>query len=217
MTTNNDAKHEARIAAYQELCTSYHKIADFRAKLLGLLPLASGTGIYLLASAGQSPYYGAIGSFGFLITLGLYFYEIRGIQRCNALIEIGKHFEKTLGVEGQFILRPKPVRFVNRFRSHSHEADRAKSDEAGWLSEEAARLLSGVSIGTTEAARVIYPAVLGAWAFLTVFSTGMLLLASMTAVIVFLIGFFSSFFLKLDVTYDELKALQRGPADKFED
>jgi hypothetical protein len=46
-------------AAYQELCHSYRAIDDFRAKLLGFLPLATGTGIFLhrlepLAEAGGS-------------------------------------------------------------------------------------------------------------------------------------------------------------------
>lgn len=31
-------------AAYQELCSSYHAIDDFRAKLLGFLPLATAGG-----------------------------------------------------------------------------------------------------------------------------------------------------------------------------
>ncbi len=33
---------------YEEVCRSYQAIADFRAKLIGLLPLASGAGIFLL-------------------------------------------------------------------------------------------------------------------------------------------------------------------------
>ena len=35
-------------AAYQQLCSSYHAIDDFRAKLLGFLPLATGTGLFLV-------------------------------------------------------------------------------------------------------------------------------------------------------------------------
>jgi hypothetical protein len=34
--------------AYQEFCNSYRAIDDFRAKLLGFLPLATWTGIFLL-------------------------------------------------------------------------------------------------------------------------------------------------------------------------
>jgi hypothetical protein len=35
-------------AAYTEVCQSYERIDDFRAKLLGFLPLVSGTGLFLL-------------------------------------------------------------------------------------------------------------------------------------------------------------------------
>lgn len=33
---------------YKELCSSYRAVDDFRGKLLGFLPLASGTGVFLL-------------------------------------------------------------------------------------------------------------------------------------------------------------------------
>ena len=35
-------------AVYQELCTTYRAIDDFRAKLLGFLPLVSGAGVFVL-------------------------------------------------------------------------------------------------------------------------------------------------------------------------
>src|SRR5215204_2208982 len=45
-----DEQDENRRVVYQELCNSYRAIDDFRAKLLGFLPLATGTGIFLLVS-----------------------------------------------------------------------------------------------------------------------------------------------------------------------
>lgn len=41
-------KNENLRLAYQQVCSSHNAIADFRAKLLGFLPLASGAGIFLL-------------------------------------------------------------------------------------------------------------------------------------------------------------------------
>ncbi len=41
-------KPEDAVKIYNELCTSYRAIDDFRAKLLGLIPLVTGTGISLL-------------------------------------------------------------------------------------------------------------------------------------------------------------------------
>lgn len=43
-----DPQRNNLATGYQELCNSYRAIDDFRAKLLGFLPLATGTGIFLL-------------------------------------------------------------------------------------------------------------------------------------------------------------------------
>ena len=43
-----DGSKSAFLAAYSEVCKSYHAIDDFRMKLLGALPLASLVGIFLL-------------------------------------------------------------------------------------------------------------------------------------------------------------------------
>jgi hypothetical protein len=70
--------------AYDEICISYRSIDDFRAKLLGFLPLATWTGIFLLfnkipnATQDIKYFVGAIGVFGFSSTLGLFLYEIMG-------------------------------------------------------------------------------------------------------------------------------------------
>jgi hypothetical protein len=124
---------------YGELCTSYHAIDDFRAKLLGFLPLASGTGIVLLLDDKTAAYknaLGAIGVFGFVITIGLFAYELYGLKKCHALIWVGKHLEAKLHVDGHFIYRP--------------------------------RELCGV-INEPFAAGIIYPAVMAAWIYLALY------------------------------------------------
>jgi hypothetical protein len=124
--------------AYQELCTSYRAIDNFRTALLGLLPLASLTGIFLLYNNNKEitsetlRVLGSFGLFGFAVTLGLFLFEIYGIRKCHALIDAGKRFEELLGVEGQFTLRPRAVIGV---------------------------------INEPFASGIIYPAVLAAWAF----------------------------------------------------
>jgi hypothetical protein len=40
--------HDEELKVYDQLCISYRAIDDFRAKLLGFLPLVSGSGIFLL-------------------------------------------------------------------------------------------------------------------------------------------------------------------------
>jgi hypothetical protein len=135
-------------ALYGRVCDSYHAVDDFRMKLLGLLPVATGTGVFLLLSGkadlihnsdeGLSQALGAIGIFGFLFTLGLYTYELFGIKKCHYLIETGKRLEARLGIRGQFRSRPQYV--------------------AGFLNEPFA-------------SSVIYPASMAAWLFLAVFFT----------------------------------------------
>jgi hypothetical protein len=132
----------SRTAAYERVCESYHAVDDFRTKLLGFLPVATGTGVFLLLS-GKSDLIGtdtsrvrhslsAIGAFGFLFTLGLFAYELFGIKKCHYLIEAGKQLEADLEVEGQFTSRPRSL--------------------AGLVNEPFA-------------SAVIYPACLAAWIF----------------------------------------------------
>lgn len=128
------------IKVYDQLCQSYRAIDDFRAKLLALLPLATGGGIFLLVGdrtrvEAINPYLPAIGLFGFVVTLGLFFYEIYGIRKCHALIEAGIQLERSLGItDGQFRKRPRNVLYL---------------------------------INEPFATGVIYPAVLAGWMFLT--------------------------------------------------
>jgi YVTN family beta-propeller protein len=107
MTANDPA---LMTTAYERVCDSYQAFDDFRTKLLGLLPTATGTGVFMLLS-GESDLLdshkcggplGAIGAVGFLFTLGLFAYELYGIKKCYCLIETGKRLELEFGIAGQF-------------------------------------------------------------------------------------------------------------------
>ena len=93
---------------YQETCKSHGAIADFRAKLLALLPLASGAGVFVLlgkVNDDNQTFLVPIGLFGIAVTFGLLMYELRGIEDCTMLRERAKMMEKRLGVpadESQF-------------------------------------------------------------------------------------------------------------------
>jgi hypothetical protein len=103
---------EALLGAYEEICKSYHAIDDFRMKLLGLLPLASLLGIFGLSNeslfAPNEPMSRElitfIGIFAAAFTLALFIYEIRGILRCNDLIQRGRGIESLLKIKGQFFV-----------------------------------------------------------------------------------------------------------------
>lgn len=135
-----DQQTENLRMAYRELCTSYRAIDDFRTKLLGFLPLATGTGIFLLVTDEAKTrfvqeYSWTIGVFGFFITLGLFLFELYGIKKCTALICAGRQLEDVLLKirNGQFEKRPLGVLGI---------------------------------INEPLAAGIIYPAVLAAWTFL---------------------------------------------------
>ena len=149
-------------AVYQETCKSYHAIDDFRAKLLGVLPLVSGGGLVVLLKdvkldAGQAKYLLPIGFLGAVVTLGLFAYEIYGIRKCHALIQAGRDLERSLKICGHFRTRPREV--------------------AHFIDEPFA-------------AGMIYPAVLAAWTYVAlVAALSSPLLTDAISVVVFLVGF----------------------------
>jgi hypothetical protein len=137
--TVTEAKPDSQLltAAYEATCFSYHRIDDFRAKLLALLPIVSGAGIFILLrdGIGERPrdITAAAAIFGLLVSVGLYFYELRGVQRCIRLATVAKSLESAMAIKGQFTEWPHSVgRFINE----------------------------------PIAAATIYPAVLAAWVYL---------------------------------------------------
>jgi predicted ester cyclase len=116
-TTEEWPTRETLVAEYQEICKSHEAIADFRGRLLGLLPLASGTGIFLLVyrqpAADSSGFLVAAGLFGAVVTLGLYLYEKRGMSECLLLRERGAALECRLRLSPDVArFRNNPSRFV---------------------------------------------------------------------------------------------------------
>jgi hypothetical protein len=111
-----------QLKGYEELCRSYHAIDSFRSQLLGFLPLVSGGGVFLLLNEAftdsaklkvAQPLFYPIGLFGFVTSLGLFFFELYGIRKCHALIEAGTRMECLLTIKGgQFEKRPRGVFYV---------------------------------------------------------------------------------------------------------
>lgn len=137
-TELSEVRCAALRAIYEELCKSHDGVSEFRAKLLALLPLASGTGLFAVINIDQVQkleHLLAIGIFGGLVALALYLYEIRGIQRCEILTLRAKAVEDLLShreLEGAFAPLPEM-----RFRLASN----------------------------TLAAAVIYPSTISVWAY----------------------------------------------------
>jgi hypothetical protein len=107
-----DLRGTARGIAYARVTQSYEAITEFRGKLLALLPLATGTGAFLLLQKEDTPQnrqlLGPLGLLGFTVTVGLFAYELRGMQRCSRLEVQAYLLEKDLGLgkEGPFKGQP---------------------------------------------------------------------------------------------------------------
>jgi hypothetical protein len=140
MANTNDPNDNLK-GSYEQLCQSYRAIDDFRAKLLGFLPLVTGGGLILLTGGADKvrmDFFGPVGLLGIAVTTGLLAYELFGIKKCHALIKGGIALEEKLRVsDAQFTCRPNNVLGV---------------------------------INEPFAAAAIYPAVLAAWTYLALFS-----------------------------------------------
>jgi hypothetical protein len=158
MTEPQEDRQELRVA-YDQLCTSYRAIDDFRAKMLGFLPLVTGGGVVLLTGGldeVREDFFAPVGLFGIAVTVGLLAYELFGIKKCAALIAGGKAMEADLHQpEGQFSRRPDTVFKV---------------------------------VNEPFAAAAIYPAVLAAWVYLALLFVNRLL-GTITSVVVAAAGF----------------------------
>ena len=126
-------------AIYEEICRAHDGIADFRAKLLALLPIASGAGIFLLLDKDVTDakmHLFSIGVFGALVSFGLYLYELRGIQRCEVLTRCGQNAEQAI------------LRNANCLATFTDEPPAAFC-----------------IVGNIGAALIVYPAFISAWAY----------------------------------------------------
>ena len=92
--------NEQLLKVYSEVSKAHASIMEFRAKLLTLLPLASGVGIFLLlqehVAKFEPKHMIAVGAFGVFVTLGLYLHELSNIRWCDDLWDRGCRLEQTI-------------------------------------------------------------------------------------------------------------------------
>jgi hypothetical protein len=96
---SSDDERSALELVYPEIWENHQAIADFRAKLLALLPTVSGAAIFVLLGRKDKDSVAAIGLFGFAVTFGLFMYDLRGIQDCVELRKRAGKIEAKLGLE----------------------------------------------------------------------------------------------------------------------
>ena len=95
---------------YEQICNSYRQLTDVRFKLLAFVPAIAGTAIALvskdLSDFQSSPIPRLIVTIlGFLVTLGIVFYDQRNSQLYNALVRRGRKLEEELNISGSFSQR----------------------------------------------------------------------------------------------------------------
>jgi hypothetical protein len=100
---------------YEQTTIYYHQLADSRFKLLALIPIVTGAAIGLLSTGIPSSVVLVIGCLGFVVTLGLLFYNQRNSQIFDKMIIRAKVLETLLELEslddgyryaGPFLSRP---------------------------------------------------------------------------------------------------------------
>jgi hypothetical protein len=116
---NSDERDAILLEQYRQVCASYRAIDDFRAKLLALLPFASGVGAITLLVNEETvgPSLTPIALLAVGVTIGLSIYEGRGVHRCKCLKRVTSTLEQELRLNketGQFLAdladlaEPKP-------------------------------------------------------------------------------------------------------------
>ena len=98
-------RQEVLLRVYSEVSARHGNIMDFRARLLALLPIASGAAVGVLAfgAADSGFLLVALGLFGIFVAFGLFMYEIREIDVCKQLRNHASWIERRLGIAaGEF-------------------------------------------------------------------------------------------------------------------
>lgn len=126
--------NEALQVAYQQVCTSYHNVEDFRARLLGIIPgVTAGSFIATIASNPEKsqaltnlvfPF----GILGALVVLGLFIYEIENLRRAALLTIRGQWLEQAMNIVGPFAPYPDSM-----FNARDAAAIIYSISFAGWV------------------------------------------------------------------------------------
>ena len=132
---------------YQMTAQQFTALADIRFKLLAFVPTVTGAALGILKESPNKAATAAIGAFGFLVTLGIVFYEIRNTQFYDGAV----HRAKALVARLKF-----PV-------------CSAGSEEGGLFSERSPkklRLFGLVQIWHDRGLAIVYGSSLAAWSLL---------------------------------------------------
>ena len=155
------------VKVYEEICTNIRTSDDISFKLLGFVPLISGSGAAILT---LSEIWADMSSLAVLlisivasiITFGLFKWEMRNVQKCDWLIA------RAAELEHSFFSAKSPGerRVITQFFGWGFQAKpplfgklpKFRTKEEGENSKD-----QGTRVGKTEAERIIYWASITAW------------------------------------------------------
>lgn len=170
---------------YKEICNNIRVTDDISFKLLNIVPVLSGIGatalVYIEKNNVSSGYLSlAVIGFsicGALITLGLFKWELRNIQKCNWLIERAGDFERGL-------LQGTPQTSKIQFADFNDEIKNLKISR---VFKKTWRETFEMSWGKTESEKLIYSTAIAVWLIPVV----VVILQNAEAIGTFFRGFFN--------------------------
>ena len=132
---------------YEQTTGYYHHLADSRFRLLALVPVVTGTAIFLLSASTRPDVVLVIGILGFVVTLGIFFYNQRNTQIFDTMIARAKMLETLL----EFEPLDDRYRYAGPFLSRP---------------ERSLKLFGVIKVWGDRGLAIVYGAALGGWAFL---------------------------------------------------
>lgn len=141
---------------YQQLCTNYQNLIDFRLKLMGFLPFvtASSFAVTIISDPAKRQALANLvlpfGLLGALITLGLFLYEVENLKLSTAIEAEGMKLEQEMHILGPFA--PK---HPHLFNAHNSLALIFSTTFAGWICLALWFTLPGIAIYVTLAFFVV--------------------------------------------------------------
>lgn len=100
---------------YQQICTGYQNIEDFRSKLLALVPFVTASSFVatIISNPTKSlPLTNLVlpfGTLGAFVTLGLYIFELENTHRLALLAARGRRIEQHMNIVGVFNHHPSAL------------------------------------------------------------------------------------------------------------
>jgi hypothetical protein len=99
MSNNEQSEYDHYRKDYEKTYEQFKLLSDFRFRLLGFLPILVGATItFLSKETTNAAFVFAVGFLGFVVTLGILFYEIRNSQLYDASIHRAKYLESLLNL-----------------------------------------------------------------------------------------------------------------------